>query len=104
MNREEIEEICELVKDYTKCSQLVRMMDLSLRPKVFLCLKTLGSGSFQSTSKDFLKVTQPTVSKVLIQFVNSITTKASRYIYWQETERKLQKRKKIFIRLQDFHE
>ena len=61
---------------------------LSLKQKVLLCLKMLGSGSFQSTSKDFLKVTQPTVSKVLTQFLNSITTKASRYIYWQKIERK----------------
>ena len=71
-----------------------KMMDLSLKQKVLLCLKTLGSGRFQSTSKYFLKVPHLTVSKVLTQFVNSITTKASRYIYMAKKQRGSCKNKK----------
>ena len=78
MDREEIKKICELVKN--QMQPVGKDDGLSLKQKVLLCLKTLRSGSFKSTSKGFLKVTQPTVRKVLTQFVNSITTKASKYI------------------------
>ena len=80
MNQEEIEEICELVSGEMQPVGH-RLVDLTLKQKVLLCLKTLGSGSFQTTSKEFLKETQPTVSKVMSQFVDAITAKASKYIY-----------------------
>ena len=101
INCEEIEEICELVKDEMQPVGH-RMMDLSLKQKVLLCLKTLGSGSFQSTSKDFLKVAQPTVSKVLTQFVNSITTEASRCIYTPRSREEVAKKKHDFYQLAGF--
>ena len=101
MNREEIEEICELVKDEIQ-SVGHRMMDLSLKQIVLFCLKTLRSGSFQSTSKDFLKVAQPTVSKKLTQFMNSITTKASGYIYMPRSREEVAKTKHDFYQLAGF--
>ena len=51
MNQEEIEEICDLVKGEMQPVGH-RLVDLTLKQKVLLCLKTLGSGSFQTTSKD----------------------------------------------------
>ena len=101
INREEIEEICELVKDEMQPVGHT-MMDLSLKQKVLLCRKTLESESFQSTSKGFLKVAQPTVSKVLTQFVNSITTKASRYIYMSRSREEVAKTKQDFYQLAGF--
>ena len=92
INREEIEEICELVKDEMQ----------PVGHTVLLCRKTLESGSFQSTSKDFLKVAQPTVSKVLTQFLNSITTKASRYIYMPRSREEVANTKHDFYQLAGF--
>ena len=54
-----------------------RSVDLTLLDKVLICLKTLGSGSFQNCSKDFVHVTQPTVIRVISAFVNSIVSKVS---------------------------
>ena len=76
MNHEEIKEICDLVSGEMQ-SVGHRLVDLTLKQKVLLCLKTLGSGSFQTTSKGFFEETQPTVSKVMSQFVDAITAKAS---------------------------
>ena len=49
--------------------------------KVLISLKTLAFGSFQNCSKDFMHVSQPTVSRVVSDFVNSIVSKASQFIY-----------------------
>ena len=57
MNREEMEEICKLVKVEMQQAVGNKIIDLSLKQKVVLCLKMLGSGSFQSTSRDFRKAT-----------------------------------------------
>ena len=45
---------------------------LSTRQKVLTSLKVLGSGSFQSSSKDCINIAQLTVSVVLNQFVKAI--------------------------------
>ena len=80
MNQKEIQEICDLISGEM---QPVGhwLVDLTLKQKVLLCLKTLGSGTFQTTSTDFLEVTQPTVGKVVSQLVDAITAKAFKYIY-----------------------
>ena len=62
MNCKEIEEVCRLVQDQMQPVGH-RSTDLTLEDKVLLCLKTLGSGSFQSCSTDFFDVSQPTISK-----------------------------------------
>ena len=45
MNQEEIKEICDLVSGEMQ-SVGHRLVDLNLKQKVLLCLKTLGSGKF----------------------------------------------------------
>ena len=51
-------------------------MDLSIEEKVLISIKTLASGSFQNCSKDFIKVSQPTVSNTLQAFTDCLTKKA----------------------------
>ena len=101
MNWKEIEEICKLVQD--KMQPIGhRSTDLSLENKVLLCLKTLGSGSFQSCSKDFLGVSQPTVSKQLSLFTNVMAANASKYIYMPRNREEIAKCKKDFYQLAGF--
>ena len=47
--------------------------------------------SFQTTTKNFLEVTQPTVSKVMSQFVDAITAKASKYTYMPRNRKEVAK-------------
>ena len=101
MNQEEIEEICDLVKGEMQPAGH-RLVDLTLKQKVLLCLKTLGSGSFQTTSKGFLEVTQPAVSKVMSQFVDAITAKASNYIYMPRNREEVAKVKNDFYMVAGF--
>ena len=75
MSKAEIIKMCDIVKDemYTKgCPK----MDLSIEKKVLISIKTLASGSFRNCSKDFIKVSQPTVRNSLQAFTDSITKKA----------------------------
>ena len=48
---------------------------------VLISVMTLASESFQNCNKDFMHVYQPTVSRVASDFVNSIVSKASQFIY-----------------------
>ena len=63
-----------------------RAVDLTLVENVLLCVKSLASGSFQNCNKDFVQVSQATLSRVLNVFVNSIVSKASRYVYIPRSE------------------
>ena len=45
--------------------------------KVLTNFRVLGSGSFQYASKDCINIAQPTVSKVLEQFITSMLPNAS---------------------------
>ena len=80
MSKAEIINICDIVKDemYTKGC---RKMDLSIEEKVLISIKTLALGSFQNCSKDFTKVSQPTVSNTLQAFTDCLTKKAKQFIY-----------------------
>ena len=80
MSKQEIYALCNVVQaDMQPVGH--RSTDLILLNKVLISLKTLASGSFQNCSKDFMHVSQPTVSRVLSDFVNSIVSKASQFIY-----------------------
>ena len=80
MSKQEIYTLCDAVQaDVQPVGH--RSTDLTLLNKVLISLKTLASGSFQNCSKDFMHVFQPTVSRVLSDFVNSIVSKASQFIY-----------------------
>ena len=55
MSKSDIGQICDMVQE--KLTPLgYRNVDLSLPEKVILCLKTLGTESFQTCSNDFIKV------------------------------------------------
>ena len=64
MSKVEIIKICDIVEDemYTKER---RKMDLTIEKKVLISIKTLASESFQNCSKDFIIVSQRTVSNSL---------------------------------------
>ena len=71
MRKQEIKYVCSLVKD-DMAPLGSRSSDTTLEEKVLICLKTLGSGSFQNCSKDFVQVSQPRVSKILTSFSDSM--------------------------------
>ena len=80
MSKQEIKYVCSLVKD-DMASLGSRSNDVTLEEKVLVCLKTLGSGSFQNCSKDFVQVSQPTVSKILTAFTKSMVKLAPKFIF-----------------------
>lgn len=95
LGKAQIQQLCEIVREDMKCVG-GRSIDLSLTEKVLICLKTLGSGSFQSCSKDFMFVIQPTVSRVLSTFVDSMVKKASLYIFLPGQEEEIKQSFKDF--------
>ena len=92
---QQIFNICDLVRTELG-TRGYRSVDLTLEEKVLLSLKTLASGSFQNSSKDYLDVAQPTVSTVLNDFVNAIVPKASDHIYMPRTRSELEATKSSF--------
>ena len=62
-----------------------RSNDITLEEKVLICLKTLGSGSFQNCSKDFVQVSQPSVSKILTSISDSMVKLAPTFIFMPPT-------------------
>ena len=79
LKKSEIGYICSLLQD-SKSPLGCRSTDLSLEQTVFICLKTLGSGSFQNCSKDFINVSQPTVSQVFSDFTENMVRMAPNFI------------------------
>ena len=73
MTKEEIRWLCTLLSNDLNSSGN-RECDLTTEEKVLISMKTLASGSFQNCSKDFLNVSQPTVSKCLDDFVEALLT------------------------------
>ena len=71
LKKSEISYLCFLLQS-SKAPLGRRSTDLSLEQKVLIYLKTLGSGSFQNCSKDFIDIAQPTVSQVLSEFVENM--------------------------------
>ena len=80
-----------------------RSVDLLLEQKILICLKTLGSESFQNCSKDFIDLAQPTVSRVLSDFIETMIKLAPEILFLcQETITKFVTRKGTFIKLKAF--
>ena len=78
MSKSDIGQVCGMVQE--KLTPLAyKNVDLNLQEKV-LCLKTLGTGSSQTCSEDFIKVSQPTVSRILSLCVDSVVDKAPCHI------------------------
>ena len=79
LRKEEICLVCEIVREDMICVG-GRSLNLSLEDKVLVCLKTLASGSYQNSSKDFMFISQATLSRILSLFVAAMVKKASHYI------------------------
>ena len=58
-----------------------RWRTLTVEEQVFISLKVLASGSFQNSSKDDINVSQPTASKILSNFMDSLISKKKSFIY-----------------------
>lgn len=97
MTRSEINMICDLVRNDME-SLGSREMDFSVEEKVLLCLKTLGSGSFQSSSKDCLSASQPTVSK----FVDAMVKVGSQFIFMPRNSAEIAQCKNEFYQIASF--
>ena len=101
MSKSEIKCICDLIKDSMQPVGY-RSIDLSLEQKVLICLKTLGSGSFQNCSKDFIDVAQPTVSRVLSDFIETMVKLAPDFIFMPRNNNKICNMKREFYKIKDF--
>ena len=85
--KSEIRTICDIVKNEMRPIR-ERKQILLLEDKVLLSLKNLASGSFQNSVKDILNASQPTVSAVLKEFVNCVSSKSGNFISCLATSRK----------------
>ena len=84
MSKQEIKSVCSLVKD-DMAPLGSRSSDITLQEKVLICLKTLESGSFQNSSKDLVQVSQPSVSKIVTSFSDSMVKLAPKFIFMPPT-------------------
>ena len=101
LKKSEIGYICSLLQD-SMSSLGFRSTDLSLEQKVRICLKTLGSGSFQNCSKNFINVSQPTVSQVFSDFTDNMVRMAPNFIYMPSNSNKILRTKKEFYKVAGF--
>ena len=62
-----------------------RICDLTLEEKILLALKCLASGRCQKSIQNALNVSQPTVSRCLNNFVETLCQKAGQFIYMPTT-------------------
>ena len=67
-------EICDFLREDLQPT-IKTAKALSVEDQVLISLKLLSSGSFQSSSKDNINVTQPIVSVVLSRFLDSLLRK-----------------------------
>ena len=79
VTKAEAKGLCDLLKGDLPCRGN-RRCDLTLEQKVLISLKTLGTGSFQNSSKDYFGVSQPVVSKTLSQFVDAMVKHSDEFI------------------------
>ena len=79
-----------------------RSSDIMLEAKVVICLKTLGSGSFQNCSKDFVQVSQPSVSKILTSFSDSMVKQVPKFIFMPLTRADIFETKHNFCQVAGF--
>jgi len=76
--------------------------DISVEEKVMISLKTLASGSFQSSVKDLFAVTQPTVCRCLNGFVEALTYKAFHFIHMPRNQEECNEIKNGFFQIAGF--
>ena len=101
MSKQEIKCVYSLVKDDMALLGS-RSSDITLEEKVLICLKTLGLGSFQNWSKDFVQVSQPSVSKILTSFSGSMVKLAPKFIFMLPTRADIFESKHNFYQVAGF--
>ena len=101
MSKQEIKSVCFLVKD-DMASLGSRSSDITLQEKVLICLKTLESGSFQNCSKDLAQVSQPSVSKTVTSFSDSMVKLALKFIFMPPTRADIFETKHNFYQVAGF--
>ena len=79
MSRESILELCDMLRDDLSPTTR-KSAALTVEEQVLLSLKVLASGSFQSSAKDNINVSQPTVSDVHARFMESLIRKKKSFI------------------------
>ena len=92
----EVEYICSLLQDGMMGPLECRSFDLLLKQKIPICLKTLGSGNFQSCCKNFVNVSQPIVSLVFSDFTENMVRMAPSLIYVPSNSNEMFKTKREF--------
>lgn len=73
-----------------------RSKSLSVDDQILISLKLLGSGSFQNVAKDFIGVSQPTVSRCLDGFLNAILKHRNTFIHMPQGEAVQQNKIKFY--------
>jgi len=96
-------EIIKIVRIYLKpYMKKARTKGISVEEKVMISLKTLASGSFQSSVKDLFAATQPTVCRCLNEFVEILINKAFYFIYMLRNQEECNKIKNGFFQIAGF--
>ena len=80
LSKAAITELCTILENDLKPKYQGKNI-LTVEQQVLISLKQLASGSFQNSKKDNLNVSQPTVSKVFSNFMESLISKKERFIY-----------------------
>ena len=101
MSKSEIKYICDLIKDWMQPVGY-RSIDFPLEQKVLICLKTLGSESFQNCSKDFIDIAQSTVSRVLSDFTETMAKLAPDFIFMPRNNNEICSIKRDFYKIAAF--
>ena len=65
-------------------------------------MQTLGSGSFQNCSKDFIDVAQPTVSRVLSDFIETMAKLVPDFIFMPRNNNEISNIKRDFYKIAGF--
>ena len=101
LKKSEISYLCSLLQS-SMAPLGRRSTELSLELKILICLKTLGSGSFQNCCKGFIDVAQPTVSRVLSKFVENMIKIAPSFIYMLSNSMDIRRAKREFYNVARF--
>ena len=80
MYKGNVRQLCELL-DEDLIPKITGKHILTTEQKVLISLKVLASGSFQNVAKDYVNVAQPTVSKVLEDFVDALNSRVKDFIF-----------------------
>ena len=90
-----IMELCTILENDLKMQRNISTT-LTVEEQVLICLKLLASDSFQNVSKDYIDISQPTVSRIFKKFLQSLCSKAARFIFMPTPQEQLQEKQKFY--------